>query len=157
MNQVRRARLTDLEIVASWLRSQAECARWAGHRVSFPVDPTTLPRQIEWEASEGWSLIADGVVAGFGQLVSKPDRRVHLARVIVAPERRGRGLGRVLALHLRGTALARVPGAISLNVERTNLPAVGLYRALGFREVPRPADEPVSESIYMEHRPPPQT
>jgi ribosomal-protein-alanine N-acetyltransferase len=149
---VRRARLVDLEVLASWLLSPADCARWAGHRVSFPVDPTALPGQIEWKASEGWSLVAWDGLAAFGQLVPKADRRIHLARLIVAPERRGSGLGRQLALHLLDAARAHTPRALSLNVDGANAPAVGLYRALGFREAPRPADEPLTASLYMEHR-----
>lgn len=41
---------------------------------------------------------------------------------------------------------------VSLNVDRTNRPAVSLYLKLGFRDVPRPPGEPESRgSRYMEN------
>lgn len=151
MSEIREARLSDLEVVASWLHSAGDCRLWAGHRLSFPIDLAVLPRAIEWEASDSWSATADGSVAAFGQLVAKPERRLHLARVIAAPERRREGLGRILSAHLLETALSRSPSVVSLNVARENGPAVNLYRSLGFVDATRPPDEPESVSAYMEH------
>ena len=151
MSEIREARPGDLEVVASWLHSDADCQLWAGHRVSFPVDLAVLPRAIEWEASDSWSVTADRSVVAFGQLVPKPERRLHLARVIAAPERRGEGLGRLISAHLLETALSRRPSVVSLNVARENEPAVNLYRSLGFIDAKRPPDEPESASAYMEH------
>jgi len=151
MTEIRPAELDDLEVVASWLISAADCTLWAGHRVSYPVDVPTLPRAIEWERSDSWSVVAGGQVVAFGQLVPKPGRRIHLARLITARERRGEGLGRLLAHHLLATALQRGPSSVSLNVARKNEAALNLYRSLGFVSAARPPDEPPSESLYMEH------
>jgi GNAT superfamily N-acetyltransferase len=151
MTDIRPARLSDLRVVASWLISEADCVLWAGDRVSFPVDLNGLPHAIEWETSDSWSATIGADVVAFGQLVPKPDCRVHLARLIAAPTHRGTGLGRRLTTHLLMAALSRQPEAVSLNVARTNQPALALYHSLDFVEAPRPPDERPSDSLYMEH------
>ena len=148
---IREARRADLEVVAAWLGSAADCRLWAGHRVPFPVDLGTLPRAIEWDASESWCVTEGGSVVAFGQLVPKPGDRLHLSRVIAAPRRRGAGLGRIISTHLLETALSRAPAVVSLNVIRDNARAIQLYRSLGFVAAERPRDEPESTSAYMEH------
>ncbi len=150
MSQIRRAELSDLDVLVSWLGDGAECELWAGHRVSFPVDLGGLPHAIEWERADSWSVTSDGTVVAFGQIVPKPRNRSHLARLIASPGRRGQGLGRLLAVHLVETALSWDPNRVSLNVSPHNAPAVSLYRSLGFVEAESPDDEPKSESSYME-------
>ena len=140
MAEIRPAQLADLEVVASWLASASDCRLWAGHRVSYPMDVATLPGAIEWDRSESWSGTAGGAVVAFGQLVPKPGRRVHLARLIAAPEHRGEGLGRLLARHLLHAAIRSSPSSVSLNVVVETEPALDLYRSLGFVPATRPAD-----------------
>lgn len=151
MSQIRRAELSDLDVLVSWLGDSAQLELWAGHRVSFPVDLVGLPHAIEWERADSWSVASGGTVVAFGQIVPKRRNRLHLARLIASPERRGQGLGRLLAAHLLEAALSRGPERISLNVAPDNVPAIRLYRSLGFSEAARPDDEPESESSYMEH------
>jgi ribosomal protein S18 acetylase RimI-like enzyme len=57
--------------------------------------------------------------------------------VVVAPERRGRGLGEELMSNLVALAVQRGAKTVYLQVVLQNLPAVNLYRKLGFREVYR--------------------
>jgi ribosomal protein S18 acetylase RimI-like enzyme len=151
MREIRTARLADLDVVASWISDASECELWAGPRVAFPIDLPGLPAAIEWNQSDSWSVVVTGDVAAFGQLVPKPRRRAHVARLITSPRQRGQGLGRLLAVHLLENAISRNPGRVSLDVSPANDAAIGLYRSLGFLDAPRPADEPVSSAIYMEH------
>jgi ribosomal protein S18 acetylase RimI-like enzyme len=59
----------------------------------------------------------------------------HLARIIVAPERRDRGLGRALCLALMQEVVRRHPiQGFSLYVFPDNLKAIALYHSLGFVE-----------------------
>ena len=148
---IRTAQLGDLDVVASWLSDSADCERWAGQRVVFPIDLAGLPDSIEWGRADSWSVTFNGAVVAFGQIVPKVRRRVHLARLITSPEHRGQGFGRVIAVHLLECAYSRDADRVSLNVSPANAPAVGLYRSVGFFEAPRPADEPASDSVYMEH------
>ena len=151
MVKFRASKLSDLAIVASWLDSIAACRLWSGSRVSYPVDETSLAESIEYAKSEPWTATSNGTVVAFGQCVPKPESRIHLARLIVAPTHRQMGLGKLLTLHLMRRAHARNPHSISLNVLFENEPALHLYMSLGFIEVKRPPDEEVSTSAYMEY------
>jgi RimJ/RimL family protein N-acetyltransferase len=74
-------------------------------------------------------------MAGFRRLQNAKERhKGWIWGVYLAPEFRGRGLGRRLLLELLGAASGR-PGleAILLNVETPQLPARTLYLSLGFR------------------------
>ena len=95
---------------------------------------------------EGGALRGEG-----GQIVPKSSHRAHLARLIVAPAWRGRGLGTGLVKAL--LAQARSDGHLraSLNVSPANPVAIHVYEKLGFSDAPRPLDEPdPSGSRYME-------
>lgn len=59
-----------------------------------------------------------------------------LGGVMTHPDHRGRGLAAAVTSAVCNTLMDRVD-IIGLNVAETNLPAIGLYRQLGFREVLR--------------------
>ena len=122
----------DLEAVATWVASAEECLLWAGPAVTFPVEPDVLAAEIEFEEAGG-VVLADGVgVTAFGQLVRRPERRAHLARVIVRPDARGGGAGRALVRALLERASAGGARTATLNVYADNAPARRLYEAAGF-------------------------
>ena len=124
---------------------------WAGWRVAFPIDGTSLPAAIEFNEANAFSLIDGDQLAGFGQLVKKSQGRGHLARLIVNPSVRGRGYGEALVRALLERARSKSLERVSLNVAASNVPAISLYVKLGFMDAPRPPDEPESSgSRYME-------
>lgn len=148
---LRPATLGDLVDVASWVTSPRECELWAGPRLPFPLDVTTLPARIDFDAARTFAMSAADQLVAFGQIVPKALRRAHLARVIVAPALRGCGHGerliRLLIVEARRLSHTRV----SLNVDRENARAIALYSKVGFHEAERPADEPDAHgSRYME-------
>ena len=151
MTELRVSLLGDLAVVASWIGSESECRLWCGTRVAYPIDLRTLPDALEYSLGESWTATSNGVVVAFGQLIPKPGPRLHLARLVSAPDQRGRGLGRFVAVHMLEIALARRPFAISLNVVPENKQARTLYESLGFVLATRPPEEPESPSVYMEH------
>ena len=151
MYQLRESKLSDFPIVASWIRSEAECRIWCGSRVSYPPDLVRLPQMLEFETCESWTGVSSAGILAFGQLVPKVKGRFHLARLITIPECRGSGLGRLMADHLLKRALARKASAVSLNVFSENVAALSLYQSLGFSAAKRPGDERESQSIYMEY------
>jgi len=150
MHELRPATVADLARAASWVRNAEDAVLWAGPRVSFPVDFQSLDRDLQFYSADSWSLDRDETLIAFGQIVPKPNDRRHLARLIVEPENRGAGLGRVLAERLVARALEVSPRRISLNADPGNDRALTLYESLGFREVSRPPDETVSSSLYLE-------
>ncbi len=137
---VRDATLADLEVVASWVRTEEECRLWAGPAVSFPLLSGRLEREIGFTEAENLALCDEAGAAGFGQVVPKAGGRAHLARVIVRPDARGRGLGHAIvrALVERARSGARV---VSLNVYASNATALRVYEAAGFRVAPWPEDD----------------
>lgn len=82
----------------------------------------------------------DGVPAGFAlyffnfsTFLAKPG--LYLEDLFVAPDFRGRGLGKALLLHLAKTANARGCGRMEWSVLDWNEPAKGFYRSLGAIEM----------------------
>jgi ribosomal-protein-alanine N-acetyltransferase len=62
---------------------------------------------------------------------------VEVVYLGLAPEARGRGLGRALMLHGLGLVQQRPERVMALAVDQRNTPAVALYARLGFRTVRR--------------------
>jgi len=148
---LRSATISDLKEVAFWIGTAHECERWAGWRVPFPIDSDALPDAIGFEETNAFALVDGPQLVGFGQLVRKESGRGHLARLIVNPGLRGKGYGEALVRKLLEPVRTAPFERISLNVDRSNLPAVSVYLKAGFRDATRPPDEPESRgSRYME-------
>ena len=151
MIRLRESQRSDLSIVAAWVESASACRLWCGVRVQYPIDLSSLPEALQYSVSDSWTATSGGVVVAFGQLVPKGEGRLHLARLITAPDRRGTGLGRLITSHLLEVAWARNPSAVSLNVFPENVSALNLYKSLGFAAATRPREERESSSVYMEY------
>ncbi|WP_353980774.1 GNAT family N-acetyltransferase [Salinicola endophyticus] len=123
---------SDLRVIAGWIDSPQALERWAGPGLSWPPEPATLWREFGGGATPAFTLREGKHPVAFGQLVPKATDHWHLARLIVAPERRGQGLGRSLCQHLLAQARQRQARCVTLNVFRDNLAALALYQALGF-------------------------
>ena len=147
---VRDATLDDLGVVASWVSTADECRMWAGPLVSYPIDQGRLAAETEFAAAVDLALAAAGGVVAFGQLLRRPPHRVHLARVIVRPDARGRGIGRALVRALLARALADGAKLATLYVYVENAAAVRLYEAAGFRPAMPPArDARTPGALFM--------
>jgi ribosomal protein S18 acetylase RimI-like enzyme len=80
------------------------------------------------------------------------NKRGHLSRIVVNPEFRGKGIGRIFCLELINKASELKCNTISLNVDEANKVARSLYKKLGFI-VPSIQPEGLREDIiYMELR-----
>ena len=124
----------DLTAVLAWIHSPLDLRLWGGPLLTYPPDEVKTWREICADEHNTFALVdSAGTLAGFGQTFPRPSEAVHLGRVILSPAVRGQGLGRVLVRALIASAQERFhPAAITLNVYRDNLPAVQLYRSLGF-------------------------
>ena len=84
---------------------------------------------------EAWLGLREGdALVAVGAVIRNPDGSGHLRAVTVAPDARGRGLGRSLSVALTRQAL-RGPGIASLGVYADNEPALRIYRGLGYEVV----------------------
>jgi len=85
-------------------------------------------------------IICDGEAPiGYGEVwVDEPEQEVELARIIVSPDQRRRGVGRRLVLLLLDRAAqAGLPDAF-VRVVPENGAAIGCYRGAGFSPVSEP-------------------
>ena len=91
----------------------------------------TLPGHFSFAMSE------EGCAAtGFGQIWRSPNGATNLVRILVDPAMRGQGFGKRLCTLLLAEAL-RMPDVrhVKLRVSRQNLPAIAVYRSIGFSQL----------------------
>lgn len=141
--------LADYEVIAAWISDAGACRRWAGPKVPYPFSLAELPKLLALPGGESYSLAehGGGSPLGFGQYWPRPDNTVHLLRIIVRPESRGRGLGRELCGQLVACAVDSTSAqAVTLNVYRDNSAAVALYERLGFIVV---SEKSIGDALFM--------
>ena len=114
----------------------------AGESYAFPLDLTVETGRGWWlEQPPGATVVAEegGVVLGSAKMgPNRPGRGEHVgtASFMVAPEARGRGVGRTLGEHVIAWHREQGYRAIQFNaVVETNTAAVRLWTDLGFRIV----------------------
>ncbi len=125
---------------AAWL--EVNNRAFAGHPEQGSWTATTLEhrRREPWFDPEGFLLAEDARgLAGFCWTKVHPvtahDPQLGEIYVVgVDPSRQGTGLGRALVLAGLHSLAGRGPRTGMLYVDAANRPAMGLYRALGFRE-----------------------
>lgn len=81
-------------------------------------------------------LEQDGEVVGYA-FCWVVFEQAHLINIAVAPERRGRGLGEALLVHVLRQARAQGAEAMHLEVRDTNEAAIALYLRYGFEVLGR--------------------
>jgi ribosomal protein S18 acetylase RimI-like enzyme len=126
--------------VAAWAGSAAEVLAWCSHPRS-PVPPEVV---AGWGGQDGVRAFSlrddDGAPVAYGEVWTDDDEaETELARLIVDPARRGRGVGRELVARLTERARRTYP-AVFMRVRPDNAPALRCYAAAGYVRVP-PADE----------------
>jgi [ribosomal protein S18]-alanine N-acetyltransferase len=144
----RDATIADLTVVASWIGSEEECRLWAGPDVSFPLGLERLAAQIGMDGAVNLAIADDRGVLAFGQLTRREPGAAHLARVIVCPDARGRGLGHVLVRALLERAEAEGARLATLNVYAQNDAAIRLYAAAGFRRAGAEPDHKGDPAVW---------
>jgi len=124
--------------VSSWIRTQAD-AYWLAPQTPFPITPARV-RAWAVPGTEPLLLLSGdaGAPVAYGELnvLERGRAQYWIGHLIVDPEQRRRGLGRVLTQSLLQRAF-RLRGAlgVSLVVFPENEAAIRCYRGCGFREV----------------------
>ncbi|MGH2849544.1 MAG: GNAT family N-acetyltransferase [Solirubrobacteraceae bacterium] len=123
------------EALCSWFASERELVQWGGIAAQHPLDHVQLqrivderPRRLSWMAAD------EGRLVGHIELVLARDARAaRIARVAIAPERRGRGLGRELVqLALEVAWQLDWVDRVDLRVYMWNAAALATYTRVGF-------------------------
>ena len=129
-------------------RSPAEFDAWASVTQSEP-SPALFR---EWHADpevHPFLLFAEGRLSGYGEVwEDRAEGEAELARILVAPDERGRGIGRRFVSLLAQRALDRGFDEIWLRVLPTNAPALACYRRAGFARA-----NPEEEARFNEGQP----
>ena len=140
----------DLETVINWIPDAKSCSVWAGPKVKFPIKLDQLVEAIEFDRTHTFSLSDENDLLALGQIRMFENKRGHLSRIIVNPEYRGRGIGRIICTELIHKAKQLNCNAISLNVNKENQAARILYKKLGFIVPSKKPDGLRKDVIYME-------
>jgi len=125
----------DAGIVAAWVDS-AQTRRWVSPSASGPITADVVN---EWLKPGGRAFVLTNrdvaTPVGYGEINPMRSYRDHdwLGHLIVRPNERGRGIGRVLVVELLRHAFGeRGVRKVSLVVFPGNLPAIRCYLAVGF-------------------------
>jgi len=142
---------SDIETLKKWFPDRESAYLWAGPGLDFPFTTESFLQSIRWQEIPSYSLYnAENCFAGFGQYYKKSGR-CHLARLVIAPDLRGKGYGQwffaqLIAIGMQDLAVNEA----SLFVLRHNDVAVGCYSALGVRVEQYPEGHEVYDGVdYM--------
>ena len=145
----------DADAVLEWVRAD-ELEAWAGLR-----EPPGRDVFRRWHREPGvhpFSFRCDDRLCAYGEVWEDPEEaEAQVARVVVDPRRRGRGVGRAFVELLAREAVRRGYRAIWLRVLATNASALACYGNAGFvRATPDEerefnVDQP-REYVWMRYR-----
>ncbi|TWD79094.1 acetyltransferase (GNAT) family protein [Kribbella amoyensis] len=124
------------QLVATWATTAQEVALLCG-REEYPFPPDLLPTWRKADDDIRPYLYHDGErPIGYAELwLDAEEDEVELARIILAPEYRGKGLGPAFVEVLLVPARTAGLTDIFLRVRPDNVPAIRTYHRAGFHEV----------------------
>ncbi len=94
---------------------------------SKPWDEISIAAELKNEFSEFYIAVENGTAVGFVGLYALTGE-ADIVRVGVLPQYRNRGITRAVLTK----SLENVDGDVFLDVRESNVPAISLYRSLGF-------------------------
>lgn len=129
----------DCKIVTSWIMDAADLYLFTGPRLTWPIQPSNLQDMARTPGLTAWVVFdnsdsTDSAIAGHFDLTLE-DGSARLARVIIDPAMRGRGLSHTLVDLAEEKARELGATQLSLNVIDGNLPAVTAYERASFRRM----------------------
>ena len=131
----------DLDILLSWVSSEADMVLWSGRTFTWPLDRGQLESYLQNDQRRYWTGLdpESGSPIGHASLLIDDDSAVmRLGCILLAPAARGRGLGRELisAAVRTGFEITELP-TMKLGVYAHNVSARRVYEDLGFRQTGR--------------------
>ena len=124
-------------LVAGWAVDAKEVALLSG-RMEYPFPEVLLTNWWTVEKDIHSYLLFDGdQPVGYGEIwLDDEEDEVELARIIVDPKLRGRGVGGELVRALLGPALDAGYSEVFIRVRPENVAAIRAYHGSGFVDVP---------------------
>jgi len=125
-----------IDSMMDWFLDRRSCAIWAGPDFRYPFTAETFREDMRLSLPS-YSLVIDtDEFVAFGQYYARL-QRCHLARLAVAPNHRGHGIGHILIRELSRVGRKSVGASeCSLFVMDDNTPARRLYEHMGFVTTP---------------------
>lgn len=145
------AQLDHAREIMGWFPDKESVVRWGSPYMKYPLHEETFLKDIHWgELASRITYAEDGRLLGFGQFFLKLGR-CHLARLVINPELRGRGLGEEFVASLMKHASGQLDTEkFSLYVMTENKPAYNSYRSLGFELATYPKGEAqLEDCVFM--------
>jgi [ribosomal protein S18]-alanine N-acetyltransferase len=139
-------------LVSSWAPTVWEVQSWCA-LPEAPVRPETVAGWSTAEDVEAFLLLDGQGPVAYGELwLDEEGSEVELARLLVAPERRGQGVGRALTSLLAGSARQHHPelDTVCLRVRPESTAGHRAYEAAGFTFV-----DPATEAAWNQGQPTP--
>ncbi|MEV7951751.1 GNAT family N-acetyltransferase [Streptomyces rubiginosohelvolus] len=146
----------DAAAVAGWPTTSEEVSMWCG-RKEFPFEAEIVSSWSKDDDVHAYLLAVNGELVGYGEVwLDAEEEEVELARIIVAPDARGKGLGRSIVQGLLAHAQESGYSDIFMRVYPNNEKALRCYLGAGFAPVTPDvaenwnASQPVSY-IWLQH------
>ncbi len=148
-NRLQPASHEDLVELMTWFPDAAATSLWGGPKFRYPFDESSFIEDCRYTELASYCLKdRENTTIAFGQYNERYGR-IHLARLVVAGDRRGQGLGAEFIAKLMIKASAEMPHQqYSLFVYRHNAPAYACYYKLGFRSTDYPQGAPLADVCY---------
>ncbi len=146
---LRQAANSDIDAIMQWFPTFDDINVWGGPSFRYPFTRATFFEDLCWGRMASYCMHdSNDELVAFGQVYDR-DNRIHLARLVVAPDARGKGAGKRLIEMLVVAGKELYPrDEISLFVFRDNTPAYECYRSLGFSIQDYPQDMPHADVCY---------
>lgn len=124
-------------LVAGWATTPQQVALLSGREeYPFPAELLTAWREVDDDIRPYLYVDGDEPI-GYAELwLDAEEDEVELARIILDPKVRGRGLGTAFVRDLLGPARSAGFADIFLRVRPDNVPALRTYHRVGFTLVP---------------------
>jgi len=131
-----------LETLKTWFPDEESAREWGGPGIRYPFTGAAFLEDIRWQEMPACSLLGEtNELTAFGQYYEKA-ARCHLARLVVAPSQRSRGLGYRFILELMKVGMSDLGvNECSLFVINSNTKAIRCYTSLNFEPAPYPPGE----------------
>jgi ribosomal protein S18 acetylase RimI-like enzyme len=148
---LRRATTAEIDELMSWFPNEDSVVIWGGPKFAFPFTSRSFRKNCRLREFSSYCLRSpEGEFAAFGQLASR-HKRQHLARLVVCPPMRRRGIAKILiTMLLEEARISTDCQECGLYVFRYNEPAYRCYLSLGFAVHEYPPNAPMrGECYYM--------
>ncbi|NOU52163.1 GNAT family N-acetyltransferase [Pseudoalteromonas sp. JBTF-M23] len=141
---------THIAQLMAWFNSEDQLTQWAGPNFRYPFNLDTFKADLQTDKLTSCVLQSQhGVLQAFGQFYMRFGR-CHLARLVVNPSQRGKGVSKILLSELCKQGLQSLNVAqYGLFVYEDNQSAMYAYEKFGFVIHPNPEHEVSEHCVYM--------